>query len=193
MKIKTVKFLKSAAKVSDFPAYTYPEFAFLGRSNAGKSSLINMITGRHSLVKTGSKPGLTRLVNFFLINESISIADMPGFGYAEAPQIVRSKFLPLIKNYIKNRDNLRFAFLLIDIRRTPGELERDIVTELAESGKPVAVIATKCDKLSRSQRINNAKKIADGFMIGLDSIFFTSSKTGEGKKEIHKLIGEFDT
>ncbi len=191
MRIKDIRFLKSAAKVSDFPKYSYPEFAFFGRSNAGKSSLINMLVNRRSLVKVGSKPGVTKLINFFLIDERISLADMPGFGYADLPKSIRNKFLPLIRDYIKNRENLRLTFLLVDIRRTPDEIEREIVIDHTDNNKPVAIIATKCDKLARSQKLNSAKKIADAFMIDVDSVFFSSSKTGEGKKEIHKLIEEF--
>lgn len=191
MKITSVTFLKSAANASGFPKFSYPEFAFFGRSNVGKSSLINMIVSRKSLVKTGARPGVTRLVNFFLINENISFADMPGFGYADLPQNIRGKFMPLIKNYILNRDNLKIAFLLVDIRRTPDEAERNIVTELAGRDRPVAVVATKCDKLPRSRRLEAARKIAAEFMIDVDSIFFTSAKTGEGKREIHRLIGEY--
>jgi GTP-binding protein len=191
MKINKVKFLKSAAKVSDFPRFSFPEFAFFGRSNVGKSSLINMITGRRNLVKVGSKPGVTKLVNFFLINENICVADMPGFGYAELPKSVKDKFLPLIKDYINNRSNLKLTFLLVDIRRVPGDMERDIVTLLAENEKPVAIIATKCDKLTRLQKISSAEKIAREFDIDTDSIYFSSSKTSDGKREIHKLIEEY--
>jgi GTP-binding protein len=191
MNINEVKFVKSAAKISDFPRFSYPEFAFFGRSNVGKSSLINMITGRRNLVKVGSKPGVTKLVNFFLINKNICIADMPGFGYAELPKSVKDKFLPLIKDYINNRDNLKLTFLLVDIRRVPGDLERDIVTLLAENEKPVAIIATKCDKLTKVQKILSAEKIAREFDIDTDSIYFSSSKTSDGKREIHKLIEEY--
>ena len=116
---------------------------------------------------------------------------MPGFGYAELPKSVKDKFLPLIKDYINNRSNLKLTFLLVDIRRTPGDMERDIVTLLAENEKPVAIIATKCDKLTRTQRVASAEKIAREFDIDTDSIYFSSSKTSEGKKEIHKLIEEY--
>jgi GTP-binding protein len=191
MRIKTIKFLKSAAKVSDFPDYQLPEFAFFGRSNVGKSSLINMLVGRKSLVKVGSKPGVTKLINFFLINDNISLADMPGFGYAKIPKNIRDRFLPLIKNYINNRDNLRIGFLLVDIRRTPTDPERKIVMELTRNNKPAAIDATKCDKLSKNQRIINVKKIAREFMIESDSIFFSSSKTGEGRDDILRLMEEF--
>ncbi|MBN2400844.1 MAG: YihA family ribosome biogenesis GTP-binding protein [Spirochaetes bacterium] len=191
MKINNVKFVKSAAKVADFPRFSFPEFAFFGRSNVGKSSLINMITGRRNLVKVGSRPGVTKLVNFFLINESICLADMPGFGYAELPKNVKGKFLPLIKDYINNRSNLRLTFLLVDIRRTPGDLERDIVTLLTENEKPVAIIATKCDKLTRTGKKVSAEKIAREFDIDANSIYFSSSKTTDGRKKIHRLIEEY--
>ena len=191
MKINDVKFLKSAAGIKDFPRFSFPEFAFFGRSNVGKSSLINMLTGRKSLVKTGSKPGVTKLINFFLINESICLTDMPGFGFADLPKSVRDKFLPLIKDYINSRGNLRLSFLLVDIRRTPGDMERDIVTLHCENGKPIAIIATKCDKLTRNQKIASAEKIAHEFEIDTDSIYFSSSRTSAGKREIHNLIEEY--
>ncbi len=191
MRIKTVHFLKSAAKVADFPDYSYPEFAFMGRSNVGKSSLINMILGRKSLVKVGSKPGVTKLINFFILNDGISIADMPGYGYAKLPANIRKKFLPLMRDYIKSRDNLKLIFLLIDIRRVPEDVERDIINYLSEREIPTAIIATKCDKLSKNERIKSVKRIISELMIDTDSIFFSSSKTGEGKKEILSLIEEY--
>ncbi|MFC1669058.1 ribosome biogenesis GTP-binding protein YihA/YsxC [Spirochaetota bacterium] len=191
MKIKKLKFLKSCTKVSDFPDYTYPEYAFLGRSNVGKSSLINMILGRKKLVKTGSKPGVTKMINFFLINDDTLIADMPGFGYAKLPAALRKTFMPLIKSYIKNRKNLKLAFLLIDIRRIPGDFEQQIISLLAENRIPTVITVTKCDKQSKNQKLMSSKKIGEFLNIDSESIFFTSSKTGEGKKELLKLIEEF--
>ena len=191
MKITDVYFLKSAATMQGFPDYLFPEFAFLGRSNVGKSSFINMIVGRKSIVKVGARPGVTQLINFFILNKGISLADMPGYGYAKLPANIKKKFLPLIIKYIKNRDNLKLAFLLVDIRRTPGEMEKNIIGALAERGVPTAIIATKCDKLSKSALKKNAVVIAEELQIGLDSIFFTSAKTGQGKDEILSLIEEY--
>ena len=191
MKVKNVSFLKSAGRVSEFPNYPYPEFAFMGRSNVGKSSLINMVTGQKSLVRVGQKPGVTRTINFFILNNNISLADMPGYGYAKIPENLRKSFLPLIKNYIRERHNLRLAFLLIDIRREPSEFERDIIIQLTKNEFPIAIITTKCDKLSKTQRIKNAKRIAYILEIDIDSIFFSSCKTGEGKKEILSLIEQY--
>ncbi|MDY6934691.1 MAG: ribosome biogenesis GTP-binding protein YihA/YsxC [Spirochaetota bacterium] len=191
MKIKSVYYIKSASNVSHFPNYSYPEFAFMGRSNVGKSSLINMIVGQKSLVKVGSKPGVTKSINFFMLNDRISLADLPGYGYAKLPQNLRKTFLPLIKSYVKERYNLRLAFLLIDIRREPLEFERDIIIHLTEKEIPIAIIATKCDKLSKMNTMKNAKKIASKLEIDTDSIYFSSSKTGESRKGILNLIEEF--
>jgi GTP-binding protein len=191
MKITDVFFLKSAAAVSGFPDYSFPEFAFFGRSNVGKSSFINMIVGRKSIVKVGSRPGVTQLINFFVLNNTISLADMPGFGYAKLPANIRKKFLPLITKYIKNRKNLKLAFLLIDIRRIPDDMERNIINILTEQEVPIAIIATKCDKLSKNMIKKSVPQIAEELQIGLDSIFFTSAKTCQGKNDILSLIEEY--
>lgn len=191
MKVKSVSFLKSAASAADFPDYPFPEFAFFGRSNVGKSSLINMITGRKSLVKVGSKPGLTKMVNFFILNKNISLADMPGYGYAKVPHNIRKKFIPLINEYINKRKNLKLSFLLIDIRRMPEEMEFEIITAHSENRIPIAIILTKCDKLSKIERKKHADRIASELLIDMDSVFFSSSKTAEGRTEIHNLIEEY--
>lgn len=191
MKIKDVSFLKSAGRIAEFPEYSYPEVAFFGRSNVGKSSLINMIVERKSLVKVGSKPGVTRMINFFILNNRISLADMPGYGYAKLPKSVSEKFLPLIRDYIKSRDNLKLTFLLVDIRRKPEKAEKDLIAFISAEEIPIAVIATKCDKLSKNQRIKNSRMIASELEIDNDSVFFSSSVSGEGKDEIQDLIQEF--
>ncbi len=191
MKINTAYYLTSARKPADFPATGQPEFAFMGRSNVGKSSLINMLTGRKGLVKVGANPGVTRAINFFIINDEIALADLPGFGYAKLPMELRKSFLPMIKTYIRGRESLRLVFMLIDIRRVPDSFEKDIITILSEKQIPVAIIATKCDKLTRNQRAAGARKIAESLSIDGDSLFFSSSKTGEGKKDLLKLIEEY--
>lgn len=191
MKIREVHFLKSCTAPSQFPKYSWPEFAFLGRSNVGKSSLINMLMKKKDLVKTGSRPGVTKTVNFFLLNDEISLADLPGFGYAKVPQEIRKAFLPLIKNYIEKRDNLRLAFLLIDIRREPDSFERDLLALLAKRRVPVAITLTKCDKLSRNQCAQRMRLIGDELGISRDALFPTSAKTDAGRREMLGLIGEY--
>ena len=191
MKINNPVFIKSATKPREYPAYDYPEFAFLGRSNAGKSSLINMLVNRKDLVKTGARPGVTRLLNFFLIDETFSIADLPGYGYAKLPMEMRKTFLPMIREYISSRKNLKLAFLLMDIRRVPDDFDHDLIKYILDSKVPLALVLTKCDKLSRNQRKKNVAAIQEALGVEMDSIFLTSSKSGEGKREIHALFSEY--
>lgn len=191
MKIKSASFLKSCTNSAQFPGYDYPEFAFFGRSNVGKSSLLNMILGQKDLVRTGSRPGVTQTINFFVVNDNRSFVDLPGFGYAKLPMSVKKKLLPMIKEYIEKRNNLKLAFLLIDIRRVPGDYESDIIELLAKNNVPVVITLTKCDKLSKNQRHRNIAEIQKALEIERDSIFLTSSETSEGKKELLMLIDEF--
>ena len=191
MKIKNASFLKSCTNSSGFPEFDYPEFAFFGRSNVGKSSLLNMLLGQKNLVKTGSRPGVTKMINFFIANDNLSFADMPGIGYAKLPMEIKKKFLPMIKEYIDKRDNLKLAFLLIDIRRVPGDYEKEIISLLTNNKVSVVITLTKCDKLSNNQRSKSIAAIQKALGIDKDSIFLTSAETGEGKKELLGLIGEF--
>lgn len=191
MKVKDIYFLKSCKEVNKFPTYNYPEFAFFGKSNVGKSSLINTLMNKKNLVKTGGKPGVTQLINFFVLNEKISIVDLPGYGYANAPKKIRDAFMPMIKSYVENRVNLKLAFLLIDIRRVPTEFEHNMIKLFQENEISIALTLTKGDKLSKNQRNKQISKIIKELDIEKDSIFETSSMTGEGKKEILNLIGDF--
>ena len=191
MKIKSATFLKSCTNTSQFPGFDYPEFAFFGRSNVGKSSLLNMILGQKDLVKTGSRPGVTQTINFFIVNDNRSFVDLPGFGYAKLPMSIKKKLLPMINEYIEKRENLKLAFLLIDIRRVPGDYEKDIIELFAKNRVPVVITLTKCDKLSKNQRQKNISDIQKSLGIDKNSIFLTSSETNEGKKELLMLIDEF--
>ncbi len=193
MKIHEVHFLKSCTAPSQFPKYHYPEFAFLGRSNVGKSSLINMLMKKKDLVKTGSRPGVTKTVNFFVLNNVISIADLPGFGYAKLPLEMRKAFLPLIRKYITTRSNLKLAFLLIDIRRTPDDFEAELLSLLADHRVPAAITLTKCDKLSRNQQAQRVRQISEALGLSRDSLFISSAKSGDGRREILGLINEHST
>lgn len=191
MKVKSAQFHSSCVRESQFPDFAFPEFAFLGRSNVGKSSLINMVTGRRDLTKTGSRPGVTRAVNFFLINGNISIADLPGYGYAKLPRDISASFIPLMRDYIRGREKLRFAFLLLDIRRVPDERDRAILSLLLDRNVPVAAVLTKSDKLSRNRRVRQSETICGALGIDQSSIIFSSSYSGEGKDIILGLIDEY--
>ena len=191
VRILKAVFLKSAAKAEQYPKYPYPEFAFFGRSNVGKSSLLGMILSGLAKVKTSAKPGHTQTVNFFVVNDSISFADLPGFGYAEAPGAIKDGFMPMIREYIAKRDNLKVAFLLIDIRRTPGKEEEQILSALEKRGIPTAIIATKADKMSNSQLAKRLKEISEELDIAKEDIFPTSSLKGKGKADILRLVTQF--
>lgn len=191
MKISNAEFVKSAVKPADFPGYVHPEFAFIGRSNVGKSSLINMLLGRKDLVKVGARPGVTTTVNFFLVNGEISIADLPGFGYAKLSQEKKKEFMPMIRRYLSERRNIALVFLLVDARRIPGDFETDVIEQLTELERPVAIIATKCDKLSRNELHVRLKEIAEAIGTEGDAIFPSSAKNRQGRNEILSLMKEF--
>jgi GTP-binding protein len=191
MKFEKAYFLKSCRKPKDFPSYPHPEFAFFGRSNVGKSSLINMILGQKSLVKTGSRPGVTQMINFFVVDDSMSFVDLPGYGYAKVPLEIRKGFLPMIQDYVGQRENLKLAFLLVDIRRVPDDFELEILENLTGKKIPVAVILTKCDKLSGNQKRNSVKKISEALGLDAGDFFITSVKNGTGKRELRKLILDY--
>ncbi len=191
MKITDAVFVKSAIKPKDFPSEKLPEYAFFGRSNVGKSSLINMLTGKKGLVKTGRTPGVTQTINFFRINNSCFFVDLPGFGFAKVPKEVKDTFSPMITHYLSAGRDLKIAFLLVDCRRTPGDFEEEIIAMLADARIPTAVVATKCDKLSKLQRAIQMTKISQALHIDKNDIFITSTKSGEGKKELLGLIGKY--
>lgn len=191
MKIENVRFIKSASKPDHYPDYSYPEFAFLGRSNSGKSSLINSVTGRKRLVKTGSTPGMTRTVNFFLMNENISIADLPGYGYAKVAKTERDSLSKMIEAYIASGRKIKLAFLLMDIRRDPDESESGILSRLSDNNIPSALVLTKCDKISRVKRKGRVEEIASLAGIGTESIIVSSTLSGEGRRELLGIISQF--
>jgi GTP-binding protein len=189
MKIHESQFVKSAVEPKHFPAEKLPEFAFFGRSNVGKSSLINMLVGKKDLVKTGGRPGVTQMINFFKINESMYFVDLPGFGYANVPRAIQNSFSRMIQLYLESTRHIRIAFLLIDCRRVPGEYEKDIITRLSDHGIPTAVVATKCDKLARAKLHAQLRNIAEELHIEPSDIFITSAEKKTGRKDILNLIG----
>ena len=147
IKIKEVEFVKSAVKPDQYPEYDFPEIGFAGRSNVGKSSLINTLIQRKGMVKTSSKPGCTQLINFFLVNGDLSFVDLPGYGYAKVSKKIRAQWQPMVELYLSKRESLLGLVLLIDIRRDPGKEEFDLVKWLESHGMPYLIILTKADKL----------------------------------------------
>jgi len=163
MKIYSAAFVKSAAQTVHYPEMPFPEIAFAGRSNVGKSSLINTLLNRKRLVKTSSTPGRTQLINFFLVNDAFSLVDLPGYGYAKVPASVKKKWGPMIETYLRNRTQLMGVVLIVDMRRDPGPDETRFIDWLHLYGISVIPVVTKADKLSRQKRHQRMSKIAPFF------------------------------
>ncbi len=188
MLIKTANFVTSAAKPAQWPEHQGPEVAFAGRSNVGKSSLINTLLGRRKLVKTSSRPGRTRLINFFSINDRFMLVDLPGYGYARVPRAVQKTWSPMIEKYLLKRSNLKGVVALIDMRHLPTRADHDLVTWLEHNRIAYQLVLTKADKLSGNQRRNQLRKIADWLETGPENLCVFSAKTGQGKQELWSVI-----
>ena len=193
MKIKSSEFIKSAVKPSQYPPANFPEIAFSGRSNVGKSSLINTLLNRKRLVKTSSTPGRTQLINFFLINSAFCFVDLPGYGYARVPASVQKKWGPMIETYFLTRNTLKGVVLIIDIRRTPGMEELEFIAWFSRFEIQPILVLTKTDKLSKTKQIKRQLAIAEKLEVDKDNLILFSARTGRGKKDvwnaIEKLIG----
>lgn len=191
MKIKLTKFLGSFPKVEMCPTSKKPEFAFIGRSNVGKSSLINMLCGNRSLAKISSTPGKTQAINLFEINQQWQLADLPGYGYAKLSKTVREKFSFMIKSYLKQRENLFCVFILVDVRVSPQENDLEMINWMGESEIPFYIVFTKMDKLKQTELEANIDDFKNKLLetwTEIPFIFATSSKTHEGKDEIYNFI-----
>lgn len=185
MKIVSAEFIKSAAKPADFPKEELPEIAIVGRSNVGKSSLINTLLSRKGLAKTSSTPGRTQLINFFRINHKLIFVDLPGYGYAKVSASVRKSWQPMIEDYLKDRENLKGVVLIMDIRRPPEDEEGMLLDFLSSFSIPSILALTKADKLSGNEKIKQLrlfKKSLDENLIPFSAV------TGEGKDELWKAI-----
>jgi GTP-binding protein len=193
MKINTSEFVVSSAKVEQCPPANKPEYAFIGRSNVGKSSLINMITGRKKLVKVSGTPGKTMLINHFLINKEWYLVDLPGYGYAKRSKTERQKWNRMIRGYILKRQNLLTVFLLVDVRHEPQKNDLEFIEWLGLSQIPFVIVFTKEDKLNKNQLEANLRKYKNRLLENweeLPPVFTISSKTGRGKEEILDYIEE---
>lgn len=188
MLIKQAEFIKSAVNLSHFPEPEFPEIAFAGRSNVGKSSLINTLVNRKNLVKTSSKPGCTQLINFFTINNNISFVDLPGYGYAKVSKKIRSQWGSMVERYLNQRINLKGVVLLIDIRREPQKEEFELMEWLSNRGIPCLRVLTKADKLSRQKQTNRVTQISKELMCSKEDIIPFSAASKQGRDEILKEI-----
>lgn len=190
MKIIKAEYIKSATDPKDYPKISLPHFAFIGRSNCGKSSLINMLVNRKDLVRVGNKPGMTQKINFFNINDEMVMVDLPGYGFAKVPLKLKEEFAVMIEKFITESENLKAIFLLVDSRRKPGEEERRIITKLSELNIPTAIIATKSDKLKKPEQKKSLETIAEALEIDIKDIFLSSSTNKNGRREILQTIKE---
>jgi GTP-binding protein len=192
MKITSVNFIKSAREPSQYPKSLLPEVAFAGRSNVGKSSLINVLVNRKRLAKTSTTPGRTRLVNFFVINNLLYFVDLPGYGYARVPLSVKMDWGPMVERYFRERENLRLVILILDVRRDPSEDDLSLIEWFRFYRICFLVVLTKIDKLSRNQIRIRQQRIKEILGLSPDSYMaLFSAKTGEGKGTVWKEIEKF--
>ena len=188
MIVKSAEFVTSAVKPDQYPETMLPEVAFAGRSNVGKSSLINTLVNRKRLVKTSSTPGRTQLINFFTVNDAISLVDLPGYGYARVPEAVRRNWGPMIETYLKGRDSLKAVVLILDVRRTPGIEESNFIAWLALYRRPCILVLTKADKLSTSVQHNRRRIIAAALNVDPSELILFSAKSRKGLPQVWTAI-----
>lgn len=191
MNITSAVFRCSSQKLLQCPADNRLEFAFIGRSNVGKSSLINMLTDSPTLAKVSSTPGKTKLINHFLINNSWYLVDLPGYGYARVSKSERREFSKLILDYVLQREQMHFLFVLVDSRLEPQKIDLDFITLLGEHGIPFGIVFTKCDKLSSNQTESNIARYRRTLLKEweeLPPMFRTSSEKRQGREAILDFI-----
>ncbi|WP_342329226.1 ribosome biogenesis GTP-binding protein YihA/YsxC [Pedobacter sp. FW305-3-2-15-E-R2A2] len=193
MIIKSATFICSNTKVSALPVANMPEYAFIGRSNVGKSSLINMLVNQHGLAKTSQRPGKTQLINHFLINEKWYIVDLPGYGYAKVSKNSRENWEKFIRNYITKRESLQCVFVLIDSRLEPQKIDLEFCCWMGEIQIPFVLAFTKADKQSTAKTNQNVaafKKALGGWFEEIPPCFVTSSEKNLGREEILKFVDQ---
>jgi GTP-binding protein len=188
MKIKFAEFITSAAKPSQYPPENLPEIAFAGRSNVGKSSLINTLINRKHLVKTSSTPGRTQLVNFFNISETMVFVDLPGYGYARVPQAVRKKWGPMIETFLSKRKTLKGVVVILDIRRIPKTEDLDLIRWLDYYSIASILVITKADKLSKNKQFKQQTAILQALAVDRQDVILFSAKTRLGRDALWEAI-----
>ena len=189
MKITSAEFIKSAVWPPQYPPATLPEIAFVGRSNVGKSSLMNTLVSRKQLAKTSQTPGRTQLINFFSINKAMSFVDLPGYGFARVPRSVKKDWGDMIETYLRERQNLAMVVFILDLRRDPSDDDLSLLDWLEYYRIPFTVILTKSDKLSNNQAIARKRmieKLLGGKTQQVTMLF--SAKTQKGREELWKMI-----
>jgi GTP-binding protein len=184
MKICSANFVKSAVAPSHYPPALLPEVAFAGKSNVGKSALINTLTQRKGLAKTSNSPGCTQMINFFTVNDELSLVDLPGYGYAKVPLAVKDKWGPMVETYLQERSSLRLVFFVLDIRRDPGETDLAMYRWLEFYQIPYLLVFTKIDKLSKQQILLRRQSILEILRHPSVAAVLFSARTGAGKEAL---------
>lgn len=195
MQIKSAEFLVSSARIDQCPKSNLPEYAFIGRSNVGKSSLINMLTGKGKLAKTSATPGKTVLINHFIINGEWYLVDLPGYGYAKRSKKDTEKLEHMITTYILDREQMTNLFLLIDVRHEPQQIDMEFMEWLGDNGVPFSIVFTKADKLSKAKIQGNVAHYLTELKKQWEELppyFVTSSETKMGRDEILNYIEEIN-
>lgn len=187
MKVAAARFLGAAAAPGGGPPAGPPEVAFAGRSNVGKSSLLNALVARRGLARTSRTPGRTREINFFLVNERLGLVDLPGYGFAVGPEAERAAWGPLVETYLRERPTLRGVVLVIDVRRGVEAEEAELLAFLRHVSRPAALVATKCDKLGRGAARVALVRLREQLGPGVELLGF-SARSGEGRVEIWRII-----
>lgn len=189
VKIVSAEFVKSAFAPKNYPPETLPEVAFAGKSNVGKSSLINTLVNRKKLARTSSTPGRTQSLNFYLINQKIAFVDLPGYGFAHVSKDTRRSWKPMVESYFTERTTLRLVVVILDSRRVASDDDLNLITWLRHQELPGLVVLTKIDKLSRSQRSVQVRDLKKALMVESDQVVVFSAVTGEGKDALwHKIL-----
>jgi GTP-binding protein len=193
MHIQTATFIKSSGKVDQLPPADYPEFAFIGRSNVGKSSLINCLVNRKELARTSSSPGKTQTINHYLINGHWYLVDLPGYGYAKVAQSMRAEWEKTLYKYLGKRENLLTVFVLIDVRIEPQQSDISFINKLGEHGIPIAIVFTKSDKVGKAVLPENVERFRQRMLETWEStppFFITSAEAKTGRDELLQYIAE---
>ena len=191
MNFENVQFLQSIFSLKSLPEPLYAEVAFAGRSNVGKSSLINRLVNRRSLVKTSSKPGKTQSLNFFVVDDKLYLVDLPGYGFAKVPKSIRSSWQQLINGYLENRETLACVVVIVDVRHELKDYDRDLVEWLRYNDIEFLLVYTKADKLTGNKQQQNAAVLDAGLNVKPSQRILFSAKTGKGSEQIKSALASY--
>ena len=189
--IKSAQFIKSETDFSNYEGFDIPEIMLAGRSNVGKSSFINMLSGNGKLAKVSATQGKTKVVNFFLFNKEFVLVDLPGYGYAETSKVEQHRWGEIINSYIDSAKNLVCAVLLVDVRHLPTDQDKQMLNYFTYNNIPVTIVATKYDKIKKAERMKKISDIAKELKVGVENIYLISSETAYGKDIIVDRLYQF--